>query len=91
MNRELIKEELIRRMSGKRHIYDGSHKTKISPLSALQGRLESTKPFVDDMMKTLNQILHDNNVEWQENEKGEFIEYITPTIKKLIKDQMLNR
>lgn len=87
MNRESIKSELIKEVEllfNKRE--NQLRKTEgIHKLTALSEKMGKADGFSHLIIDKLNEILEKRNIEFEtEKEKGEFLEFINPTVKDLI-------
>lgn len=90
MDREAIKQELSIRA---KRLAETKYKSKTSDgaLTQMTGRLKNTEPFMNDVVKILNDILRENKIEMNGKTKDDFIEYIQPEMIKIMQDQILNR
>lgn len=87
MNKELIKKELsaeITALIDSDSITFDNTSGLVGKLEMWQAKLDNVKDFSQTIIDKLNEILQNHNIEVNEIEKSELLEYLKPTVQDLI-------
>lgn len=80
-----IRQELIERVSAITSKYRETPRSEgITGIDGLKQRASTTKSFTDEIIKTLEEILKEQNVKMGHDEEKALITYLKPTILELI-------